>query len=160
MLRRKRGEAYIDTVVTVFLSLMVIAVSLNLYSYYTAYHRLDYIAQEMLRISAMRGETAGTEIEERFDELKSNTGLGNDGDGSHGYGRTENLSYSYEGSEIINNANNVTGAVQIGNVIRITLTCNAKVNLMGKTGIVQVPMSITKTGLSEYYWKNTQEIEY
>lgn len=160
MFKFKKGEAYIDTVVTIFLSMTVIAVSLNLFSYYTAYHRLDFVAQEMLRGAAMQGETTSAELAERYQELLENTGLGNQDDGSLGYGKTGNMSISFEGSEVVFSPSNTTGAVQMGDVIKVKVSCTAHINFMGQTGVAKIPMTVTKTGLSECFWKTTESINY
>lgn len=150
--KHKKGAAYIDTVITIFLSVMMIAVAINLLSYYNTYHKLDYIAQEMLRSAVMHGEATSVAMGNRYEELKAQTKLGNKEDGSLGYGKTKNLKISFEGSEFIDNPNNTTGAVQRLDTIKVTVQCTAHMRLLGNMGIIELPMSVTKTGLSENYW--------
>ena len=46
LLRNKRGENYIDTVVGVVAAMMVIVVALNIFSFLTPKQDLDYYAKE------------------------------------------------------------------------------------------------------------------
>ncbi len=56
LLRNKRGENYIDTVVGVVAAMMVIVVALNIFSFLTLKQDLDYYAKEMVEVCCSYGK--------------------------------------------------------------------------------------------------------
>ncbi len=55
LLKNKRGENYIDTVVGVVAAMMVIVVALNIFSFLTLKQDLDYYAKEMVKVDYYGG---------------------------------------------------------------------------------------------------------
>lgn len=134
LLRSKRGEGYIDTVVGVLAAMMVIVLALNVFSFLTVKQDLDYFAKEMIDVSTTYGRTS-TEAAERYSELCSATGL--------------SPTYSFAGTVYFNSQ---TGKVQLGDTIKVTLTYSTYVHGLG---VFQIPITLTAThsGLSQKYWK-------
>ena len=68
LLKNKRGEGYIDTVVCVLAAMMVIVLAINVFSFLTLKQDLDYFAKEMIDVSTTYGRTSG-EANTRYTEL-------------------------------------------------------------------------------------------
>lgn len=129
----KRGDGYIDVVVAVLVSMMLLVMALNIFSFFTLKQDLDYFAKEMLEVATAEGRT-NDEVYTRYYELTDETGI------YPSYWWTAdyyNISYR---------------TVQLGDPIKITMYCTAYVKGFG---IFKIPVTLTAThsGLSEYYWK-------
>lgn len=133
ILKRKNGEGYIDTVIGVMVSMMVIVLALNVFSFLTLKQDLDYFAREMVEAASANGSTTG-ETNARYYELADETGL-------YPY-------YSWTASYY----NAVYQRVQLGDSIKITLTYSTYVRGLG---IFKIPITLTSThsSISEKYWK-------
>lgn len=131
-LRNKRGEGYIDVVISVLVSMMVIVLALNVFSFLTMKQDMDYFAKEMLEAATTNGSTVGNTTT-RYYELADETGL------YPIYSWTANY-YDYYGN------------VQLGNTIKITLTYHSYVKGFG---VFKIPITLTvnQSGLSQKYWK-------
>ena len=75
ILLNRKGEGYIDVVIMVLCSMMVIVLALNVFSFLTLKQDLDYYAKEMVTVAAVNGTMNGTEISNRITELTEETGL-------------------------------------------------------------------------------------
>lgn len=133
LMKSKRGDGYIDVVVSVLVSMMVLVMALNIFSFFTLKQDLDYFTKEMLEVATTEGRTNG-EVYNRYYELADETGI------YPSYWWTAdyyNLSYR---------------AVQLGNSIKITMYFTTYVKGFG---IFKIPVTLTAThsGLSEQYWK-------
>ncbi len=64
IIRNRRGENYIDTVVGVVAAMMVIVVALNIFSFLTLKQDLDYYAKEMVEVCCSYGKTCD-EVQDR-----------------------------------------------------------------------------------------------
>lgn len=133
ILKRKNGEGYIDTVIGVMISMMVIVLALNVFSFLTLKQDLDYFAREMVEAAAANGRTTG-ETNVRYYELANETGLY-----PSYYWSASYYNYSYQ-------------RVQLGDSIKITLTYSTYVRGLG---IFKIPITLTAThsSVSEKYWK-------
>ncbi len=134
LLRNKRGENYIDTVVGVVAAMMVIVVALNIFSFLTLKQDLDYYAKEMVEVCCSYGKTCD-EVQDRDEELSAELGL------------DPNLSFS--GTEYFNATKRT---VQYGEVIVVELTYRTYVRGLG---VFRIPVTLTAkhSGLSRRYWK-------
>lgn len=134
LMKNKRGEGYIDTVVCVLAAMMVIVLALNVFSFLTLKQDLDYFAKEMIDVTTTYGRTTG-EANTRYAELCSEMGL--------------NPSYSYAGTEYFNAS---TGKVQLGDIICVTVTYQTYIHGLG---VFKIPITLTAkhSGLSQKYWK-------
>ncbi len=148
--RKENGEAYIDVVIGLFLSMMVLALSINLFNFFNAYHKQIYLTEQMLRAATMEGNTRSVQVGERYQGLIRETGLGTD---SAGYSGSKNLAISFDGSELIEDETDYDGTVQLGRKIQVTTTMQIPVKLVHSSKSIAISTSVTKSGLSEQYWK-------
>ena len=134
LLRNKRGENYIDTVVGVVAAMMVIVVALNIFSFLTLKQDLDYYAKEMVEVCCSYGKTCD-EVQDRDEELSAELGLDPD--------------LSFDGTEYFNATKRT---VQYGEVIVVELTYRTYVRGLG---VFRIPVALTAkhSGLSRRYWK-------
>ena len=134
LLKNKRGENYIDTVVGVVAAMMVIVVALNIFSFLTLKQDLDYYAKEMVEVCCSYGKTCD-EVQDRDEELSAELGLDPD--------------LSFSGTEYINATKRT---VQYGEVIVVELTYRTYVRGLG---VFRIPVTLTAkhSGLSRRYWK-------
>jgi hypothetical protein len=132
-IKSKRGDGYIDVVVSVLVSMMIIVLALNVFSFLTLKQDMDYFAKEMIDSATVNGCTTGETIT-RYDELAAETGL--------------HPSYSWTANYY--NASSKT--VQLGDTIKVTLTYSTYVQGFG---IIKIPITLTAvhSGLSQKYWK-------
>ena len=130
----RKGEGYIDTVVSVVASMMVIVIAMNIFSFLTIKQDLDYYAKEMIEVCASTGRT-GEEANQRAAELDNEVGL--------------SPIVSYAGTEYFNSSNKT---VQYGELIVVTVTCQTTVRGLG---VFEIPVTLTAkhSGLSRKYWK-------
>ena len=134
LLKNKRGENYIDTVVGVVAAMMVIVVALNIFSFLTLKQDLDYYAKEMVEVCCSYGKTCD-EVQDRDEELSAELGLDPD--------------LSFDGTEYFNATKRT---VQYGEVIVVELTYRTYVRGLG---VFRIPVTLTAkhSGLSRKYWK-------
>ena len=134
LLKNKRGENYIDTVVGVVAAMMVIVVALNIFSFLTLKQDLDYYAKEMVEVCCSYGKTCD-EVQDRDEELSAELGLDPD--------------LSFDGTEYFNVTKRT---VQYGEVIVVELTYRTYVRGLG---VFRIPVTLTAkhSGLSRRYWK-------
>lgn len=133
-LRNRKGEGYIDTVIAVLVSMMLIVFALNVFSFFTLKQDLDYFAKEMLYSATTSGRTTN-EVSVRYVALCEEFGF--------------SPSYSYTGTDYYNAS---TGKVQLGDTVIVTITYNTYVKGLG---VFKVPITIKAchSGLSQMYWK-------
>lgn len=133
VLKSRRGDGYIDVVVFVLVSMMVIVLALNVFSFLTIKQDMDYFAKEMIYSATTGGKTIG-EVDTRYNELVNETGLM----------PTVTWQTAY--------FNSINKTVQLGNTITVTLTNHTYVQGFG---VVRIPITLTAkhSGLSQKYWK-------
>ena len=132
--KSRRGEGYIDTVVSVMIIMMLIVLSINVFSFLTAKQDMDYFAREMVEAAAVNGDTYSINTYIRYYELCDEIGF------YPGYYWTAD----YYGSSY--------GCVQYGDTIRITVQYTS---YLEGFGIFRIPVTMTATysALSQKYWK-------
>jgi len=130
----KRGEMYIDVAVMVLVSMMMIVLALNTFSFFAVKQDLDFYAKEIIKASTVAGKTAGTEIDSRRSELNDETGL--------------NPEVSFSAVYF----NDSQRTVQFGDTITVTLTYRTSFHGFG---VFSIPVTLTArhSGLSQRYWK-------
>ena len=134
ILKNNRAEGYIDSVVCVIAAMMVIVLALNAFSFLTLKQDMDYFAKELLETATMYGRTS-IEAIARYNELADEMGF--------------RPSINFTGSEYYNSS---TGAVQLGDTIKLTLTYSTYVKGFGALKI-PVTLKTVHSGLSQKYWK-------
>lgn len=129
----KRGEGYIDVVISVLVAMMLIVLILNVFSFITLKQDMDYFAKEMITCASANGTTTGR-VNTRYDELVEETGIAP--------GVSWNTVYF--------NASQRT--VQLGDTIQVTLTLRSYVRGLG---VISVPVTLTAkhSEISQKYWK-------
>lgn len=129
----KNGEGYIDVVVGVLVSMMVLVLALNVFSFLTVKQDMDYFAKEMIFSATAYGKTTD-EINTRYSELTTETGL--------------NPTISWQTTYF----DSFNETVQYGDTITVTLTYHT---FLKGFGVFQIPVTLTAkhSGLSQMYWK-------
>ncbi len=72
LIKSKRGEGYVDIVVSIFCLLLVIALAVSFLPVFTAKQQLDLFAAEIVRQAEIVG---GTDVSGRIAVMKAQTGL-------------------------------------------------------------------------------------
>ena len=133
VIQSKRGDGYIDVVVAVLVTMMLLILALNIFSFFTLKQDMDYYAKEVLEVACAEGQTSG-EIYNRYYELGDEMGF--------------YPSFSWQTTYY----NSPYRRVQLGDQIKITMTYRTYVKGFG---IFKIPvtLTVTKSGVSEKYWK-------
>ena len=137
----KKAEAYIDTVVTVFINLIILYLVLNLFSYMITYQKLNHAADNIIRCVAINGTTDNTVIESDVNEYIANEGFD-----------PSEVNVSFSGTEYMNGS---TETVQFGDKILLNIKTIQSFKFIGRTGASIFNISVNKTSLSEKYYQNT-----
>ena len=131
----KKGEGYVDTVVSVLCAMMVIVLALNTFKFLAIKQDLDYFTKEVISQATLEGKTKSTTIDKRIAELKAKTGL------------TPIITIS---------ANQYYNAslfeVQLGEPISVRLEFHTAFKGFGMFNI-PITLITTHSGLSNQYWK-------
>lgn len=132
ILKSKRGDGYIDVVISVLVVSMLLIVALNIFSLFTMKQEMDYFAKEMVEVACAEGRTGGSEVYERLYEIDEELGY--------------YIGYSWTTDYYKSNC------VQLGDTIKITAWYRTYVKGFG---IFKIPVTLTVThsGVSEHYWK-------
>lgn len=140
----RKAEAYIDTVVTVFISLLIMFLAINVFSYFVTYQKLNNIGNNIIRYAAINGDTNSTEVKNKIKEYITGEGL-----------KVENVTVSFDGSDYIKNK-----TVQYGDTIALHISTSKKYSYIGKTSNSLFTLRINKIGLSEKYYNLNQGLSY
>ena len=132
MLRTRKGEGYIDTVVLVLIFTMLVVVLLQLFSSVFLSQKLHAVAEETARYAAACGEI-GADITTYFETVCTRYGLA--------------AELSFAGSVCLTGSEKV----QLGDVICVTVTAKPK----PESGWLALPASMQATyrARSVRYWK-------
>lgn len=134
LLKSKKAESYIDVVVMVICSTMVIIIAINCFALFTKKQNLDYFAKELLNSATVSGRIS-TEVDARFQELTSQTGLS----------PTVTWTASYFDPS--------QKTIQLAESISVTITYQTSFQGTGEMNIIPVTLTSTYSALSERYWK-------
>lgn len=143
-MKLKKAEAYIDTVVTVFINLIILYLVINLFSYMITYQKLNHAADNIIRCAAINGTTDTGVLGEDINEYITN----------EGFDRSK-VTVSFDGTEYMSGS---TEAVQFGDTILLNVKTNQSFKFIGRTGSSLFSISINKTFLSEKYHQNTNSV--
>jgi len=126
-LRDCRGESYIDVIIIVLVSLMVVALALKVFPVFVAKNELNTFANELARVAEIEGHI-GSATSAKATELK----------------KTMNMDPTIEWS--------TTGKIQLNDAFTVTVS---KVVDIGFFELGSFPITLTSkaTGRSEAYWK-------
>ena len=133
VLRSKRGDGYIDVVVAVLVGMMLIVLSLNVFSFLTTKQNMDYYAKELINCATANGKTAG-DVNTRSAEI------------------AEEVGFIPEVTWTADYFNASQKTVQLGDTIKVTLVYRT---YMEGFGVFRIPITLTAvhSGLSQKYWK-------
>jgi|LSQX01.1.fsa_nt_gb hypothetical protein len=133
LIMNKRGDGYIDVVISILVAMMMIVLILNIFSFMTLKQDMDYFAKEMINCASANGTTSG-KVSARYYELMTETGI----------------APSVTWSTTYFNASQQT--VQLGDTIQLTLTLQSSVRGFGR---INIPVTLTAkhSGISQKYWK-------
>ena len=134
ILLSRRGEGYIDVVVAMLCSMMVLVLAINTFSLLKQRQDLDYFAKELLATAVTDGQIASN-VSARYEELAADTGL-----------RPE---VAWEASYVDSSRK----TVQLGDTIKITLTLHTKLVEFGERVSVPVTLTARHSAVSQRYWK-------
>ena len=134
ILKSQSGEGYIDVVIMVLASMMMLVISINIFSLIADKQKLDYFSKELLSTAATYGRIS-TEVDSRYNELKSQTGL------------SPNVTW------VAFYIDSTDKKVQLADTINVSLTLTT--NFQGTGEFIPISITLTAGGstLSERYWK-------
>ena len=133
ILKNKSGEGYVDMCVGVIVFVMILVIAINIFSFITLRIEMDQIADELLETATYSG-CFGNALSDRDAELLD----------QYFY-----YDIAYDADEYFNAAYH---RVQLGHVMRITVSVDTYVRGLGVFKI-PVTLSVTRSGLSQKYWK-------
>lgn len=128
ILKDKRGEGYIGTVITVFVVVLMLALATKVLPVFIMKAKLDTFADEAVRCAEIEGRI-GSETGDRINKLRADTGL------------NPNVNWS------------TTGKIQLNNEFSLVLTLETDIGFFSFSSF---PITLTSkaTGRSEVYWKD------
>ena len=95
--------------------------------------KVDNVATEIVQYAAVCGST-GDDVRNKAENLLNNAGL------------SDVISLNITGNNVAGTQN-----VQLGDTITVTLKVNFKLGMPNGDGIVNVPITVTKTAISQNY---------
>ena len=132
-IRNKKAEGYIDTCVGVVVFVIVLVIAINIFSFITLKVEMDQIAEELIEAATYSGS-----FDNRFDQCCAD--MQDDYFGFNvDYGADSYFNSTYE-------------RVQLGERMWVTVSVRTYVRGLGVFKI-PVTVSVTRSGLSEKYWK-------
>jgi hypothetical protein len=133
-LKNSRGEGYIDVIVTVLISMMVVLLAVGTFSMIIEKVNLDHFGRELIRTAEVSGRI-GSDVNSRYSELQAETGLSPVVNWQTSYYNVSNKSIQLRED--------------------ITLYLELHTSFKGLGGFVSVPVTLRSmvTGKSERYWK-------
>ena len=132
-IRNKKAEGYIDTCVGVVVFVMVLVIAINIFSFITLKVEMDQIAEELIEAATYSGS-----FDTRFDQSCA--------DMQDDY---FDFDVDYDADSYFNSTYE---RVQLGERMWVTVSVRTYVRGLGVFKI-PVTVSVTRSGLSEKYWK-------
>jgi hypothetical protein len=133
LLSSNRGEGYVDICVGVVVFVMVLIIAINIFSFITLKAEMDQIAEDLIESATYTGEFSD-------DFWNAN---------SYNLEKYYDYEVDYGADEYFNTGYN---RVQLGKRMWVTVS---KETYVKGLGIFKIPVtvSVTRSGLSERYWK-------
>lgn len=135
ILKSKRGEMYVEGVVTFIIIIALLVFSMSVLKVSPVKSRIDLIADRLLETATHYG-CFGTEFAEEVAYLQE------------AYPNME-FTVSYDGEWY----NATLQRVQLGDKMTVTVSCEVTLGALGS--FVTIPLTSVRSGASENYWKNT-----
>lgn len=127
ILKSKKGEGYIDTVIVVIVAMMVIAMAVKIYPVFITKNDLNTFANELSRVAEIEGRI-GSETRAKEIELKVNLGI------------DPTVSWS------------TSGNIQLNEAFSVVLTLPVDIGFF-EFGSFPITLTAKATGRSEVYHK-------
>ncbi len=141
LLKNECGEAnYFSTVVFIFITVLLLAFILDLFSIISTKQQLDHCADQMVKQIQLSGGT-NAETDALFRFLCSQINGAN------------NLSYSVDASYKSPTPGGMNRAIQLGSPFYITITGDARLGGFWNFNLVNIRIVSKGAGVSEHYWK-------
>lgn len=142
----KKAEAYIDTVITVFLGIVLLYVSMNVFSYFVQYQKLDNVADTAIRYATIHGDISSVELNDKIEDALRSVGF-----------NPEEVTVSFDGSDFIPVEEGEPSRIQYGDKIQITLITQHNMAFIGDSGGFTFDISCTKINAGEMFYKDLEE---
>ncbi len=134
-----KGEMYIDTIISVFVIMIVLAMVMTLIPVFMHKYQLDMAATEIARMISVSGQTAAVDV----DDILADYNL------------------SVDSYDIVIDADATTGIssdgtgtiIQLADGFTVTLVTHRTVGVGGVLNNIDIPLTSTAKGRSEVYWK-------
>ncbi len=139
MFRNKKGEGYIDTVITILISLIIVYTTVVLFTHFISYQKMNTAAEQIVEYVANKGEIGTEDVENHCALYIEKAGLDKN-----------RILISFEDTEVIEDSENE--AVQYGDKITVSLSSDYGIKLFN-SGDKNYTMTVKKSALSEKYWK-------
>lgn len=132
LLKEKKGEGYVDTVVIVLAAMLVIAFAVKLFPVFVAKNQLNTYATEIMRTAEITGRV-GTEISIKAESLNEQTGIS---------------------PKITWQADYISGTnkVQLNDEMTVNVSRTVDIGFFS-FGSFPIELNSKATGRSEVYWK-------
>lgn len=141
---KRKGEAYIDTIITIFLSIVVIYIACSVFSVIYTHQRITDFADKFSEYVSLHGCTSSKQVEDLYEKMIEEYELNPDA-----------IYLSFDGSDYIEDNKNVIGAVQYGGKMVVSLRYVKNVGFLNDVGFIPIPVSVRKVVLSQNYWKDS-----
>ena len=133
ILSNRKAEGYIDVAVGIIALMMVLVVTLNIYTFFMLRQDLDTVSGFLIETATSEG-SFGEEFDDRSEELRSSF-------------------FEFDVVASADEYNNSTyERVQLGDKMTVTVSVHTYVRGVGAFKI-PVTVSTTRSGISEKYWK-------
>ena len=127
LLKSKKGEGYIDTVVVVLVAMMLIAMAVKVIPVFIVKNDLNTFANELVRVAEIEGRI-GSETIAKENELKTSLGI------------EPTITWSR------------TGNIQLNETFSVVLTLSVDIGFF-EFGLFPITLTSHATGRSEVYHK-------
>lgn len=134
-----KGEMYIDTIISLFIIMTILALTMTLFPVFMKKYELDMLAEDISRSIAVSGQTNSISVE----DLAAEYGLDLD-----------SYNIYIEPSAITGTASDGTGKIiQLAEPFTVTVVTHHTIGLGGVLSKVNVPLTAVSKGRSEVFWK-------
>lgn len=135
----KRGEAYLDTIISIFVIMIVIAMALTLFPVFMQKYQLDMAAEDIARMISVSGQTSAIDVE----AISADYNIELD-DVTITIDDTARTALLPDGSG---------RKIQLSDGFKVTLTTHRTVGVGGVVSEIDIPLTSVARGRSEVYWK-------
>ncbi|MCG8540163.1 MAG: DUF4320 family protein [Clostridia bacterium] len=131
LLKSKSGEGYIDVIIVVLSSMLVVALAVQVFPVFIAKSQLNTFADEIIRQAEISGRI-GSDVRNKIEDMKEQTGL--------------NPSISWSASYVSGSK------IQLNGEINVILNQNLDIGFFS-FGSFPIELTSKAKGRSEVYWK-------